>query len=237
MAKMMNEILKHQVDNICHYGDMMQDPDVLQKCVRHLLKNFPDYDHDDAEMFVHSEAQIFLGLISENLGSFKKPRYAQELTALSIFTSFMKVVSNLLSFDDSSRKDAYIFAEGNAMKLDLCPYGEAQLRINKGIIKHYDDPIVYYDCDEFGKSIVEGQESIYYEPKLPRPDGAQVKGVFMKIVRPDGSYYYPHFSRQELDDFKAKGKQKMKYENKAWESLEGMAKAKCIKHAFKRLNK
>lgn len=217
----------------------IKTPERVELVATMLWANFPSMTEEEAKRRVLAEASYMtMRLLNANLGTKDRPKLVKNMTTHSIIKGFAEVVSMGLSFSDNAGH-VYFESRGDALICTVSAYGEAQMRISKGLFVGYDDPVIYYECDTFNLSIDEnGFEKVEYISG-DRVKGMEPKGVFIKLIRSDQTFFYSHFSKEEIEEFKKKtertNSQGETYYNRAWDTGEvGMWKAKAIKHSFKR---
>ena len=181
---------------------------------------------DKGELFYAAEQANFLSLINNN-SALKK------CTPMSLYQAFINAAINGLSFSEHKRQCYLVPAKG-LCKLWITPYGEAEIRINRGVIKHYEPPVIVYDCDGFEYGFERNETVLTHKPvKPPRPKEAEIIGSYIKITRPDNSSYIVWFP---IDFFlNLRERYSLNKNSKAWDDLPAMIKAKTIKHAMNKL--
>ena len=177
------------------------------------------------ELVYHAETLNFTTLVNSNPN-------LKKCTPVSLYQTFINAAVNNLSFSEH-KKQVYIVPNRDTAKLWITPYGEAQLRIDRGVIKHYDSPVLVYDCDEFSKKLVDNDTVLNHTPIVPTPKDANIIASYIKITRSDNTFYFEVFDISffiNLRDNYSKQKNSL-----AWRDLPAMIKAKTIKHAFHKM--
>lgn len=183
----------------------------------------------------------------------------RECSPLSLYGAFLDINVNGLSLEQGNKPDCYITTrnfkvgehEGKAVyekraELKISPYGEVKMRMRSGQIKHADNPIVVYDCDNFKIGLNDKGKLVAkeYDAQIPQPAGAKIIACFVRVERHDGSFEMPYLDMKEVERLKAysnknnfgnanNDKSNALYASNGGQIDSGFLKAKTLKHAFK----
>lgn len=225
----------------------MDDEEIKASFKKLYLATHAGETDDDAENFYERESNYFKRII---FGS----KDLQQATMFSLYGCLMDIITNGLSFDPSANlvyvtiRNFNTAQRGQADQWEkrasntISPYGELTLRIKYGQVKYIDTPVVVFEGDLFKKGYNEdGKQYIRYEAQIPRCTNNIVAG-FVKVVRPDGTFDFPHMDSMDIERLKNYSvKQNKKVtdlyggsgENATGVIDTGFFKAKLIRHAFK----
>ncbi|MDQ7947663.1 MAG: recombinase RecT [Pedobacter sp.] len=204
------------------------------------------------EQEYHLQVFNYKKILAEN----EKLRMA---SPLSLYGVFLDINVNQLSLEQGNKPDCYITTrnfkvgenEGKPVyetraQLQISPYGEVKMRMRSGQIKHADNPIVVYDCDNFKVGLNEKGKLVVkqYDAQVPKPAGAKIIACFVRIERYDGSFEMPYLDLEDIERLKGYsnrsnfGNETSDKSNKLYSSNKGQIdpgflKAKTLKHAFK----
>lgn len=178
---------------------------------------------NNGELVYHAEKLNFVNMVNSN-------DKLKICNPISLYKAFLNAALNRLSFDPL-KNQVYLIPHGSSCNLFITPYGEAQLRIQSGQFSGYDAPVVVYNCDDYSEEYINGDLVVNYKAHKPRPKDAAIIGTFIKIYRTNGSYFFVTFDIADIEKWRSYSKSP---NSKAWQDLPAMAKAKTIKHAFKK---
>ena len=196
------------------------------KPVISLVRASQNWDNEDEiQNYIEAEGLLFDMALSNM--KLSKIDSIGKLTLKSKKEAFLDIVTDRLSFSTSANH-AYLQNRGTKLELHLSAFGEADRRIIRGSISSYSDPVLYYDCDEFSMTEEGGHQSVNFASG-ERNSKSVLKGVYMRVNRPDSTFFYSNFTSEDMKKFKEKGN-----DGFAWSSEEGMYKTKCIKHTMAR---
>jgi recombinational DNA repair protein RecT len=205
-----------------------------------LFKNLHGVGNEEAERFFEREKYNFQRIIQSS-------EHLQQCTGFSIYGCLLDVASMGLSLEYTSQPLLYVLW-GNAKQgdkwvkmatLEVSPYGELALRMQKGQLLYADSPVIVYEGDTF-KPIVndKGQKICIYEAKVPR-QSKKIIGAFIRLTRPDNSFDFSYMLPDDIErlkdysEKKNKGKTNALYSSNDGQIDTGFLAAKVIKHAFK----
>jgi hypothetical protein len=209
--------------------------------------------NERGEQEYHMQAFNYKKMLSENAT-------LRECSPLSLYGVFLDINVSGLSLEQGNKPDCYITTRNfkigkddqgkdvyeKRAQLAISPYGEVKMRMRAGQIKHADNPIVVYDCDNFkiglndkGKLVVKE-----YDAKIPRPDEAKIVACFVRVERHDGSFEMPYLDMKEVERLRGysnknnfgsatNDKSNALYTSNGGQIDSGFLKAKTLKHAFK----
>lgn len=208
--------------------------------------------NERGEQEYHLQVFNYKKILSENAA-------IRDASPLSLYGVFLDINVNQLSLEQGNKPDCYITtrnfkigeSEGKAVyekraQLQISPYGEVKMRMRSGQIKHADNPIVVYDCDDFkiglndqGKLVVK-----QYDARLPKPADAKIIACFVRIERHDGTFEMPYLDGLDIERLKGyshrnnfgtatNDKSNALYTSNKGQIDVGFLKAKTLKHAFK----
>jgi recombinational DNA repair protein RecT len=222
----------------------VEDDDIKSGFLKLYLATHAGESAEDAENFYERESNYFKRILFSN-------NDLRKCTMFSLYGCFMDIVVNGLSFDSSANlvyietRNFKTSAQGQPDQWEkrasnkISPYGELTLRIKYGQIKYIDNPVIVYDGDIFKKGYgQDGKQFIIYEASIPRK-GNEIVASFVKIVRPDGSFDFPHMEQHDIERLKSYSLRQNKTAANALYSANdnqidpGFLKAKTIRHAFK----
>lgn len=218
---------------------VLENEDVKARAV-HNFQKMHGVSEEEADNFFEKEKYTFARIIQadENL---------QKCTAFSIYCCLLDLGAMALTLENVSQPLLYVLwrnaKAGDKWEkrayLEVSPYGELALRMQKGQIAYADDPVIVYEGDVFKPIINDrGQKICLWEGAVPRKSQVIV-GVFIKLTRPDGSFDFPYMLKEEIDRLasysnkKNNGKTNALYTSNNGQIDTGFLKAKMIKHAFK----
>jgi len=208
---------------------------------------------DRGEQEYHLQVFNYKKMLSENSD-------LRLCSPLSLYGAFLDINVNGLSLEQGNRPDCYIttrnFKVGKddqdrdvyekRAELKISPYGEVKMRMRSGQIKHADNPIVVYDCDNFKIGLNDKGKLVAkeYDAVLPQPAGSKIIACFVRIERHDGSYEMPYLDMKEIERLKTYSNKQNRgnanldkanalYTSNGGQIDTGFLKAKTIKHAFK----
>lgn len=169
---------------------------------------------------------------------------------LSLYKCFIECIANGLSFAPAQKLN-YLVPYGKEAKNEISGYGEAQMRIDQGVIAGYNDPVIVYDCDTFSTGVKDGKPFIDHIQNFPRPEGVKVIAAYVMIEHSSGRMSPTVFGMNEIDEFKAYAlkkidsikssnmsdayRKKLKTEKHEQYAVSGFIKVKVLKHAMKRM--
>lgn len=220
------------------------EDDAIKQNFLHLYRQVQTDSQDEAESFYEKESNYFKRRL------FDAPDL-QGATIFSLYSCFMDIVLNSLSFDPDAK---LVYLEINNVntapfgqqavwekraKLVISPYGELAIRIEAGHLKYIDEPVIVYGCDSIKiKTNDQGNKVIVYEGTIPRTS-KKIIASFVKLTRTDGSFDFKYLLEddiQRLMDYSTKrnkGKTNSLYSSANDGIDPGFLAAKTIKHAFK----
>lgn len=223
---------------------VLDDERVKERFIN-LFKSIHKAEEAEAENFYQKERYNFQRIIQEDPN-------LQQCTGFSIYGCFMDVASMLLPLDNVSQPLLYILW-GNAKVgdnkwekravLEISPYGELALRMQKGQLLYADNPVIVYEGDTFKPIVNEkGQKICIYEAAIPRKSKIII-AAFIRLTRPDGSFDFSYMLADDIERLRNYSNKKNKGDNKNDKSNAlytsndgqidpGFLRAKVIKHAF-----
>ena len=206
-----------------------------------LFKNLHKASDEEAENFYEKERYNFQRIIQADAN-------LQQCTGFSIYGCLLDLASMALSLENVSQPLLYVLW-GNAQvggkwekraSLEVSPYGELALRMQKGQLLYADSPVIVYEGDMF-KPIVndKGQKICLYEAAIPRKSKTII-GAFIRLTRPDGSFDFSYMLPDDIERLRIYSQKKNKtsganalYSSNEGQIDTGFLAAKVIKHAFK----
>lgn len=205
-----------------------------------LFKSLHGVGNEEAERFFEREKYNFQRIIQSS-------EHLQQCTGFSIYGCLLDLASMGLSLEHTSQPLLYVLW-GNAKQgdkwvkmatLEVSPYGELALRMQKGQLLYADSPVIVYEGDTF-KPIVndKGQKICIYEAKVPR-QSKKIIGAFIRLTRPDNSFDFSYMLPDDIErlkdysEKKNRGKTNALYSSNDGQIDSGFLAAKVIKHAFK----
>lgn len=220
------------------------EDDAIKQNFIYLYRQVQTDDQDEAEAFYEKESNYFKRRL------FDVPDL-QGATIFSLYSCFMDIVLNGLSFDPDAKlvyleinnvnvspKDQQAVWERRA-KLVISPYGELAIRIEAGHLKYIDEPVIVYGCDTIKiRTNDQGNKVIIYEGVIPRTS-TKIIASFVKLTRTDNSFDFKYLLEDDIARLMAysekrnKGKTNALYTSANQGIDPGFLAAKTIKHAFK----
>lgn len=222
----------------------VEDEQIKNHFISVYLQTHSGEDEDSANDFYAREAFYFRQLLNANAE-------LQKCTMFSLYGCFLDISFNGLSFDPAS---TLIYITSRSVNVapknspnvwekrasnKISPYGELALRMLSGQIKYVDDPVIVYEGDTWQPGYnADGSKYMLHSTKLPRTS-KKIIGSFIKITRADGSFDFPYFTEENINEWKvASAKQNKEAGANALYGTDGdinigFLKAKTIKHAFK----
>lgn len=205
-----------------------------------LFKSLHQTTDEEAENFFEREKYNFARAIQADAN-------LSECTGFSVYCCLLDIAVMSLSLENVSQPLLYLLWRNAKVGdkwekrayIDVSPYGELALRMQKGQILYADDPVIVYQGDLFKPMVNEkGQKICLWESQVPRQSNVIV-GTFIKLTRPDYSFDYAYMLKEDIDRLasysqkKNKGKTNALYTSDGGQIDTGFLKAKMIKHAFK----
>jgi len=219
--------------------EVLNNEQVKERAVS-LFKNLHQATEEEAENFFEREKYNFARAIQND-------NNLTQCTGFSIYCCLLDIAVMSLSLENVSQPLLYVLWRnakvGNEWEkrayIDVSPYGELALRMQKGQILYADDPVIVYQGDLFKPMVNEkGQKICLWESQVPRQSSVIV-GVFIKLTRPDYSFDYAYMLKEDIDrlasysEKKNKGRTNALYTSDGGQIDSGFLKAKMIKHAFR----
>jgi len=187
---------------------------------------------------------------------------------ISLRNSFSEIASNFVSIQPGGRAEAFLSTRsykagkdangrdvwGTACQLVIQVYGELNMRLRAGHLKHAHNPIVLYEGDTFQPRTNEaGKLVVEYSPKIPRAKEAKIFGCYVHLELEGGINDFKWMLMDDIErlrDFSnrnnstydekqqgVKGKENALYGKNGEQIDPGFLAAKTLKHAMKTLPK
>ncbi len=195
------------------------------------LARFQTGNQLSAEAKFEMEQKHFMTLLEQNPS-------LKNCDKLSLYMSFMIASTNNLSFDPTM-KEMYLVPRGGKAVPSIQAMGELKLRLAAGQVKHIDSPVIVMEGDVFKPKLnANGEKVVEWEKLIPNKS-TKIVGVFVRIVKMNGSVDYEWMLEDEIERLRGysernnKGNANRLYTSHNGGIDPGFLRTKMIKHAFK----
>lgn len=211
------------------------DPKTEEKFVN-LFMGIHKCNKQDAERIFQNESFAFLKTLAENPD-------LNDCTQLSIRGCFLEAVNSGLSFSKAKGHVYLSFrnvtvkhgknsSKEKRMVWDASPDGHVYLRQRVGSVQSVTTARMVYDCDEY--RITEGDNpSIFHQPKLPRPNSAQIVLGYCYVIDGNGNkspFWMDADGIERLKKYSEKNNGEWTQENGKWKKIPGKANELYTSH-------
>jgi len=190
----------------------------------------------------------------------------KDCTEISLKNAFSEIASNFVSIQPGGRAEAFLSTRNSNIgnkenpkwvtvcQLTIQVYGELNMRLRAGHLKHAHNPIVLYEGDTFQPRTNEaGKLIVEYSPKIPRAKDAKIFGCYVHLELEGGINDFKWMLMDDIErlrDFSNRnnckqwekdkgvtGKENDLYGKDGKQIDPGFLAAKTLKHAMKTLPK